>query len=100
MRGFSVIFLFFVLSCGFAGAQQSAAPQAAPDQSALEQKVRDLEDRVVALEGQLRQLKAQAPVPATPPGATAQPSGPETQAQAAGQQGGGETVKLGGAGVA
>src|SRR2546429_1949087 len=64
--------------------QQSSASQAASGQSdnaALQQKIRDLEDRLIALEGQVRLLKSQAapaPSPAGAPGATA-----ETTAQAA-----------------
>ena len=50
--------------------QQTAAPQATdqPDTAALLQKIRDLEDRMVAMEGQIRQLKSQqtAPAPAAP----------------------------------
>ena len=45
--------------------QQSGSSQGASNQSdsaMLMQKVRDLEDRVVALEGQIRLLKSQAPV--------------------------------------
>src|SRR5438128_9171116 len=64
--------------------QQSSASQAASgqaDHAALQQKIRGLEDRLIALEGQVRLLKSQAapaPSPAGAPGATA-----ETTAQAA-----------------
>src|SRR6266568_8003245 len=64
--------------------QQTGTSQAASRQSdnaALQQKIRDLEDRLIALEGQVRLLKSQAapaPSPAGAPGATA-----ETTAQAA-----------------
>jgi hypothetical protein len=40
--------------------QQSDQPQAVPVQSdvaALMQKIRDLEDRIIVMEGQIRQLK-------------------------------------------
>ena len=50
-------------------AQQSAAPPSgSPQDSAVEQLMRDLEDRVIALEGQIRMLKAAAaePAPAQP----------------------------------
>src|SRR5437588_7852390 len=48
-------------------AQQSAAPPSgSPQDSAMEQRMRDLEDRVIALEGQIRILKAAAAQP-TPP---------------------------------
>src|SRR5207249_3756492 len=78
--------------------QQSSASQAASgqsDQAALQQKIRDLEDRLIALEGQVRLLKSQA-APATPTEAAAQaapvsptPAAPLSQAQA---------ISLGGAG--
>ena len=55
--------------------QQSNAPDLAAQNAALEQKVRDLEDRLIALEGKVRMLQtAQAP-PAQPP-TEAQPSAP------------------------
>src|SRR5712671_4474887 len=86
--------------------QQSSASQAASGQSdnaALQQKIRDLEDRLIALEGQVRLLKSQAApapspatAPATPTEAAAQaapvsptPAAPLSQAQA---------ISLGGAG--
>jgi len=72
-----------------------AAPQAASDQSdnaALLQKIRDLEDRVILLEGQVRTLKSQeappAPAPAPQPGAEAQaqaPQAPTAPAESAAQ---------------
>ena len=43
-------------------AQENTRPQAAPEQpdiSALMQKIRDLEDRIIAMEGEIRQLKDQ-----------------------------------------
>ena len=78
------------------------------DKAAMEQRLRDLEDRVVMLEGEIRQLKAQgtqsgqganATASATPPSAA-----PQTQVSA--EQGApgaasqSETVRLGGAGGA
>src|SRR5438128_2362888 len=86
--------------------QQSGTSQAASGQSdnaALRQKIRDLEDRLIALEGQVRLLKSQAApapspatAPATPTEAAAQaapvsptPAAPLSQAQA---------ISLGGAG--
>jgi hypothetical protein len=56
--------------------QQTGAPPAASDTAALEQKIRDLEDRVIALEGQVRTLKSQA----TPPAAAPAPGTTETAA--------------------
>src|SRR5437764_7151854 len=86
--------------------QQSGTLKAAsgqPDNAALLQKIRDLEDRLIALEGQVRLLKSQAApapspatAPATPTEAAAQaapvsptPAAPLSQAQA---------ISLGGAG--
>src|SRR6266496_5323919 len=43
-----------------------AAP-AQPDTAVLLQKIRDLEDRVIAMEGQIRQLKSGQTPPAQPP---------------------------------
>ncbi len=60
--------------------QQTGTSQAASGQSdnaALQQKIRDLEDRLIALEGQVRLLKSQAASPTTPSAATT-----ETAAQA------------------
>jgi hypothetical protein len=94
-----------LLSTSFLWAQQPAAP-AAPqsDTSALEQRMKEMEERIISLEGQVRQLKAQnagqaanapasaianpvgtgvppvaAPEPATQ--ATAQIPGPQTEGQ-------------------
>ncbi len=56
--------------------QQSTAPAA--DTAALEQKFRDMEDRIIALEGQVRALKATAaqaqPAPVTSPETATEPS--------------------------
>jgi len=61
-------------------AQPAAAQQGtAPDNSAMEQRMRELEDRVIALEGQIRMLKAAQAQPS--PSAAATPA--ETPAQAA-----------------
>ncbi|HEV2988206.1 MAG TPA: hypothetical protein VG759_07180 [Candidatus Angelobacter sp.] len=98
-------FLVAVVLVGSALGQQQTANTAG---AALEQKVRDLEDRIIMLEGELRQLKAQQPKPAetTTAGPITPPSAPSTQAQVSTQQGaagypasGGENVRLGGAGV-
>jgi hypothetical protein len=53
-------------------AQQSQGTQSPADNAALLQKIRDLEDRVIAMEGQIRQLKGQQASPAAA-GAPAQP---------------------------
>ena len=46
-------------------AQQAATPATTdqPDNAALMEKIRDLEDRMVAMEGQIRQLKSQQQAP-------------------------------------
>src|SRR5436305_9171766 len=96
-----------------ATAQQTQTPApsqsaAADDKAATDKRLRDLEDRIVALEGELRQLKAQgtqpgqttnAAAPATPPS-----TAPQTQVGAAEGAAGAatqsENVRLGGAGGA
>lgn len=109
MRGIQVLTILVLLAAQAAVAQQQ---NAGSDNSALEQKVRDLEDRVIQLEGQLRQLKAQqqapsqpaatATAPATPAGAPATQPQVTTEQGAAGAVVGGQTenVRLGGAGGA
>ena len=65
-------------------ALQSNTPEAAsaqPDNAALVQKIRDLEDRMIALEGQIRQMKTQQTPPAEP--ATAAVSNAESGTQPA-----------------
>jgi hypothetical protein len=89
-------------------AQEPAKSEAAPSSdSTMEQKMRELEDRIIALEGQIRLLKAAqaqtAPVapptnPAVPSAETGTPGqppavAPQTQAQALAQE-----PTLGGAG--
>ena len=44
-------------------AQQPTISQRGNNNAALEQKIRDLEDRIIALEGQVRILKSQSPAP-------------------------------------
>jgi hypothetical protein len=97
---------------------QSPAPaQTADDKAAMEKRLQDLEDRVVMLEGELRQLKAQQPgspaqtaqpgaqagaaaAPATPPSAAPQAQASAASQGAAGATSQSETVRLGGAGGA
>ncbi len=112
MRHFQVLFGSMVLLVCAATAQQTAPAPASgtsSDTSALEQKIRDLEDRLVMLEGQVRQLKAQGvPAPAqnaaaaaTPSSATASQDQVATPQGAAGYTAGaGDNVRLGGAGGA
>jgi hypothetical protein len=78
-------FLGAVLLVSMQGyALQSNTPEAAsaqPDNAALVQKIRDLEDRMIALEGQIRQMKTQQTPPAEP--ATAAVSNAESGTQPA-----------------
>jgi hypothetical protein len=68
-------------------AQEDTKPQAAPEKpdiSALMQKIRDLEDRIIAMEGQVRQLKSQQAAPqSTPLAGVSAPAPTEAQPQAA-----------------
>jgi len=86
------------------------AASAQPDNSALMQKIRDLEDRVIAMEGQIRQLKTEQ-APRAQPATTAVPNAesstqeasptPQSQPLAVGavtNGAGTQTVVLGGAG--
>src|SRR5690349_5383012 len=77
--------LFLLSWAGLALAQEPASQGSGSDSSAMEQKIRDLEDRIIALEGQVRILKEQAAqggaAPA-PSGATA----PATAQEAAANQ--------------
>jgi hypothetical protein len=95
-------------------AQQPTQQGSAPDSSAMEQRMRELEDRVIALEGQVRVLKAAqaqpAPVPPVPgqapveaavpsaPGAPVQTTPPAPPTQAAALAGMTQEPSLGGAG--
>jgi hypothetical protein len=103
--------LLFVVLPGYA--RQSDAGQAAsaqPDTAALMQKIRDLEDRVIAMEGQIRQLKTEQ-TPSTPSSPAAVPNAasgtqaagplPQSELPAPGafaSGAGAQTVVLGGAG--
>ena len=80
-----VLVLGLLLASAFG--QQSTGVSPANDQNAsLEQHIRDLEDRIIALEGQVRMLKAAAQ-PTVAPAAPGQPpeSGPQAQAAAVSQ---------------
>ncbi len=75
------ICVFALLAPVVSQAQQGSTPSA--DTAALEQKIRDLEDRLVAVEGQLRVFKAQQAAAAAAPGAApAQPGAAPEQGQA------------------
>ena len=54
-----ILNLFIVVALAISALMAQQQQPSAADVAALMQKVRDLEDRVVILEGQLRQVKAQ-----------------------------------------
>ncbi len=105
MKRFHSLFILMVAMALGASAQQTPAAQPVQsaqatqttnDTSALEQKVRDLEDRLVLLEGEIRQLKAhgvQPPAAGVPAPAEPAPEPATTTASA-------EQPRLGGAGGA
>jgi len=103
MRKHLALCVLLVTPAAFGQGTPNAAPN---DSAALEQKIRDLEDRIVALEGQVRMLKAQpgasaaagTPVPAVP--TPSSPTSTEAVAQTATAAGPQEPVHLGGAGTA
>src|SRR6516165_10008059 len=79
-RNHSAFFLILVLAAmvsAAVGQQPAPTPATSQDISALLQKITDLEDRVVSLEGQAGQLRAQGAQPpagaAPPPAATPEP---------------------------
>jgi hypothetical protein len=84
--------------------EASPPPTSAPDVSAMQQQIRDLQERIISLEGQMRLLKSAQPRPAAPAEATVpQPvpapatQVPETQAVAVSATSG-QTPIFGGAG--
>src|SRR2546423_9285286 len=108
MRHFHAFLAGIVLLTSAATAQQtSISPsQGGNDVPALEQRIRDLEDRMVMMEGQIRQLKAKgagsesqgavAPTPsASVPADRAQVTAPPETAIRSG-----DNIRLGGAGGA
>ncbi len=90
MKRLNTVIVLTVFLAGVAKAQQASSTPSQPapvaaDNAALEQKVRDLEDRVVTLEGLVRQLQAQ-PAPGTTAAAPA-PSAPASQPAVPTEQG-------------
>jgi hypothetical protein len=109
MRNFGVLCgVLLLLACAAPAQQTANAPAGGSDTSALEQKIRDLEDRLVMLEGQVRQLKAQGPTTLSQSAVAATPaSEPVSQAQGTTSPGAAgytaapaDNVRLGGAGGA
>lgn len=90
---FALVLMVAVLSLPLAAQQTAPAPAGSSPDAAMEQKLRDLEDRVIALEGQIRILKAGAaqpaaatPTPAQAATAQAAPAQPEVPPAAAATQ--------------
>jgi hypothetical protein len=102
--------LLLVALPGYGQSDPGRAAAAQSETAVLMQKIRDLEDRVIAMEGQIRQLKTEQ-APPTQPATTAVPNaesgtqaaGPLPQSQlpargAVASGAGAQTVVLGGAG--
>ena len=66
MKRFVIVFLLSLVLVAMASAQQAISSPAAEDTAAMQQKIRDLEDRLIALEGQMRALKAQGSAASAP----------------------------------
>src|SRR5947207_11559879 len=81
MKAVVWVALVYVVVCAPVVAQQSN-PGAPADTAAMEQKLRDLEDRVIALEGQLRQLKSAQAQPSPAAGQQQAATAAQTEAQA------------------
>jgi hypothetical protein len=58
----------------------STSQSSAPDVAVMQQQIRDLQDRIISLEGQMRMLKSAQPAAGAPAEAVAQPSAPATPA--------------------
>src|SRR5258708_29216953 len=101
--------VLLLLACAVRAQQTANPPAGGSDTSALEQKIRDLEDRLVMLEGQVRQLKAQGATAPSQNGTAAATSASEPVSQRQGPTppgaagytaGAADNVRLGGAGGA
>jgi len=92
MRCLSAVLILGLLPLGALGQQAAPTPAGGPTDSAMEQRMRELEDRIIALEGQVRMLKATAAQP-TQPGA-AQPGPTEAQTQPPAAAGGTQAAAL------
>lgn len=100
MRRSVLLPVYLVLSAVSLSAQGSPASASAPDVAALQQQIKDLEDRVISLEGQVRMLKSAQPVPAPTEATSASASAaPQTAVSGEGAAGMvGQTPSYGGAG--
>ena len=99
MKPFTLVCAVTLFTAGLACAQQGTTALGGEDTAALEQKIRDLEDRLVALEGQMRALKAQAgQAPAATPAATSSETAGQAPPPAESVAAASAPVSLGGAG--
>src|SRR5215470_9689528 len=88
MRSLWAVLVLGLLSTNLLGQQSAPPAPAGSSDSALEQHVRELEERIVALEGQVRMLKAAGaqPTPAQPAVAAETPAAqPQESASQAAQ---------------
>jgi len=92
MRCLSAVLILGLLPLGALGQQAAPTPAGGPTDSAMEQRMRELEDRIIALEGQVRMLKATAAQPAQP--GAAQPGPTEAQTQPPAAAGGTQAAAL------
>ena len=86
MRNLMTFGVIAILGSALCYSQQGPSTPAAeqPDSAALMQKIRDLEDRLIAVEGQLRVLKSEqaaAPQPGTAPTSSVAEAGTQPAAQ-------------------
>ncbi len=93
MRTISIFTLILTLAGG--AWAQAAAP--AGDNSAMEQKIRDLEDRLIALEGELRTMKEQQAAQAQQNAPTAAAGAPSPAVATVATQTAPQTTMIGGA---
>jgi hypothetical protein len=115
MKNLVIVVTSAILCCSQSFAQQTSAPAANAQNAELEQRIRELEDRVIALEGKIRTMESEKaaaaqPTP-TPPAAQAQAAtpapaqtptlpAPTTEAQAGLAGGGGQLPVYGGSSAA
>src|SRR4051794_790186 len=61
--------------------QGSSAMPTTPDIAAMEQRMKEMEERIIQLEGKVRMLQSTQPAPAAAPAATAAPTEAPAQSQ-------------------
>ncbi|MBZ5598693.1 MAG: hypothetical protein LAN83_10255 [Acidobacteriia bacterium] len=106
MRNLILGAIALVALAGALMAQQASMPETSADTAALQQKIRDLEDRLIALEGQVRLLKSTQATPAatteagTPAGSPAAAPTPAAPVATSVTSGGEQLPVYGGASAA